>query len=159
MKIASTIRIAIALLALFVSSSAFAASDYLLMIEGVKGECAGKYITLIENADGSFSAMNILPGTYKLVAKPKAADGSVKVTRQGNPVGVNFDLECIVSPRDIATGQASGRRQQNMMAIQKMNVSIPPNGVLIGNIKVGDESSTAKGQRVAGYDLKVNKKV
>lgn len=161
-----------ALLALVVSSQVFAAgADYLLEIEGIKGECVGKHIKLTENADGSFTATDIPSGTYRLIAKPKMGDGSVKPARSSKPdaadmkiapATVNFNFEYIVSPRDPASGQASGRRQQNMMAIQKLGVALEPAGVFISEIvvtKVQDDAASSSGPRHTGYDLKVNKKV
>ncbi len=179
MKIAYFSRIVVALIALFVSTGAFAASDYLLEIEGIKGECVGKHIKLIEQADGSFTAENIPSGTYKLIAKPNAADGSVRTASMSKPPAVyNLNFDCIVSPRDPASGQASGKRdaasgqatgkrQHKPMNIQKNNVILSAGGVFISEIVVSkvqddatdDGSSTAKAGQTAGYDLKLNKKI
>lgn len=170
MKAASILRGFVALLALVVSSQVFAAgADYLLEIEGIKGECVGKHIKLTENADGSFAATDIPSGTYRLIAKPKMGDGSVKPARSSKPAvadmkaaTVDFNFEYIVSPRDPASGQASGRRQQNMMAIQKLGVALEPAGVFVSEIvvtKMQDDGASSSGPRHTGYDLKVNKKV
>ena len=184
MKTAYFSRIVVALVALFVSTGAFAASDYLLELEGIKGECVGKHIKLIEQADGSFTAENILPGTYKLVAKPNTdGSGTGKVSIS------SFNFTCTVSPRDAASGQASGKRdvatgqssgkrehasgqatgkrQHKPFNIVKTNVTIPPAGISISEIVVSkvqddatdDGSSTAKAGQTAGYDLKLAKKI
>lgn len=180
MKTAYFTRIVVALVALFVSSAAFAASDYLLELEGIKGECVGKHIKLTENADGSFTAENIPSGTYKIVAKPNDAGASV---RGRTPGTVNINFECVVSPRDAASGQASGKRdhasgqssgkrergsglatgkrQHKPMTISKRIDKMVPNGVSVGEITVGDDNDgvTAEGRVTVGYDLKLNKKV
>ena len=158
-----------AFMALFISSAAFAASDYLLEIEGIKGECTGKHIKLTENADGSWTAENIPSGTYKLMAIPVKAGISGTTSRLAQKTVIDFGFTSIVSPRDLSTGQSSGkrlRRQQNMMAIQK-SVTLEPGGVFISEIvvtKVQDDATdgagtTEKTQKVSGYDLKLEKKV
>ncbi len=146
------------LTALLFTSQAFAASDYLLEIEGIKGECKGKHIKLTENADGSFSAENIPGGTYKVVYTAKAGktgstkrgDGSVTLAFEGviAPRDVATGQSSgkrISAPRDVATGQSSGKRQHKPVTITKeWDASTPT--LILGQIVVGD----VDGDAVAG---------
>lgn len=181
MKTANFSRIVVALVALFVSTTAFAASDYLLELEGIKGECVGKHIKLTEQADGSFTAENIPSGTYKVVAKSVVPNVPVSSTStRDKSSSVEFKFECtvsqramVVSPRDVASGQSSGKRdhasgqatgkrQHKPMTISKRIDKMVPNGISLGEITVGDDDNdgaTEKGQKTAGYDLKLAKKV
>ncbi len=168
----------IALMAVLLSGSpAFAASDYLLQLEGVEGECEGKIVQLVEGADGSFSATNIPSGTYKLVYKPNApvtgADPSASAPRKRSYETVKF--EYVVSPRDAASGLATGKRQHKPMMVVK-ELARTPIVTTLGRIVVGDldgdglvdqappSTLGTKGGALdapvkAGYDLKLNKKV
>src|SRR5688572_32285068 len=115
------------LTAMLFTSQVFAASDYLLHIEGTKGEGKGKTFKLSEQSDGSFTVTNIPAGVYKLICVPaQGVDPSIphqgvakttvpyagSLADQGELVNASgkrtFNLECIVSPRDAASGQASG---------------------------------------------------
>jgi hypothetical protein len=168
----------VALVALFFAVNAFAASDYLLELDGIKGECKGKHIKLTEQADGSFTAENIPPGTYQLTYKAKA--GKTGSTKRGDG-SVTLAFEGVVSPRDVATGQSSGKRdaasgqatgkrQHKPFVITKeLDKSSPQ--FMLGEILIGDldgdgvldaaPEGTAKTSAPvkAGYDLKLAKKV
>lgn len=166
----------LAIIAVLMVSKSFAASDYLLELDGIKGECKGKHIKLTENADGSFSAENIPPGTYKLKVKGKGLAPAGFVPR---PMSFNFEgivsprdvatgqssgkRSAVEAPRDVATGQSSGKRQHKPFTITKeWDASTP--SLILGEITVGDDDNdgvdpTAKGQKTAGYDLKMAKKV
>lgn len=170
--------VAIIAMVLFASNS-FAASDYLLELEGVKGESKGKTLQLNENSDGTFTIENIPAGTYQLVYKAKQGKtGSAKRTGAGGgPHVLAFEYE-VKAPRDVATGQSSGKRQHGAVTIRKELDKSTPTKAIIGDIIVGDLDgdgtaaqgdpvngvdvklgATAKGQKTAGYDLKVAKKV
>jgi hypothetical protein len=165
-----------AVAALIVSTNALAASDYLLEIEGIKGECKGKKFKMTENSDGSFTVTNIPAGTYKLIAVPaQGVDPSIP--------HLSMKFECVVSPRDAASGQATGKRQHKPFTITKELDKMSPKGTSLGEIVVGDldgdgsadrslplrqqdnalegntSSKSTTSERPVGYDLKINKKV
>lgn len=161
---------------LLLSSKALAASDYLLEIQGVKGECNGKQFTLTENKDGSFTATNIPGGTYKLVYKPKvvvAGSNSVSTSTTFMQAKVSLTFEAIISPRDAASGLPTGKRQHKPLTITKELDNMSPPGTTIGEIIVGDLDGDGLAERsrvnstnppenagrAAGYDLKLNKKL
>lgn len=154
---------------LLITSQVFAASDFLLAIEGVKGECKGKHIKLTENADGSFTAENIPGGTYKVVYTAKAGktgstkrgDGSVTLAFEGvvSPRDVatgqsSGKRTSVKSPRDAATGQASGKRQHKPITITKeWDASTPT--LILGQIVVGDlDGDGIDGDPIPGLDVK-----
>lgn len=168
----------LAIIVVLLVSKSFAASDYLLEIDGIKGECKGKHIKLTENSDGSFSVENIPAGTYNIVYKAKQGktgstklgDGSVVLAFEGvvSPRDVatgqsSGKRSAVEAPRDAASGQATGKRQHKPFTITKeWDASTP--SLIMGQITVGDDDNdgvdpSAKGQKTAGYDLKVNKKV
>jgi hypothetical protein len=166
----------VAIAALLLASNSFAASDYLLELDGVKGEAKGKKIKLAKNADGSFSATNIPGGTYKLIyahEQPgtQVAPSQVKV--------IVMAFEGIVSPHDDASGQTSGKRdaasglptgkrQHKPFVVTKEIDKTSPKSIL-GEIIIGDVDEDGatdhQGEPVhgvvvkRGYDLKINKKV
>lgn len=162
----------LAIIAVLMVSKSFAASDYLLELDGIKGECKGKHIKLTENADGSFSAEDIPAGTYKLIYKAK--QGKTGSTKRGDG-SVTIAFEGVVSPRDVATGQSSGKRDaasgqatgkrqhKPITIIKEWDASTPT--LIMGQIVVGDLDGDGAGDAKtsapvkAGYDLKLNKKV
>jgi hypothetical protein len=168
----------LAIIAVLMVSKTFAASDYLLELDGIKGECKGKHIKLTENADGSFSIENIPAGTYNIIYKAK--QGKTGSTKRGDG-SVNIAFEGVISPRDVSTGQSSGKRsaveaprdaasglptgkrQHKPFTITKEWDANTPM-LIMGQITVGDDDNdgvdpAAKGQKTAGYDLKMAKKV
>lgn len=169
----------VAIAVLLVVSSSFAASDYLLELDGVKGEAKGKKIKLTENADGTFSATNIPGGTYKLIYAHEQP-GTQVAPSQTKVIVMAF--EGIVSPHDDASGQATGKRQHKPLVITKEIDKMSPRSIL-GEITVGDPDSDGAIDRTtgngtnnvhgvdvkpgakasapvkAGYDLALNKKV
>jgi len=169
----------LAIIAVLMVSKSFAASDYLLELDGVKGECKGKHIKLTENSDGSFSAENIPGGTYNIVYKAKQGktgstkrgDGSVVLAYEGviSPrdaaSGLPTGKSAVQSPRDPASGQATGKRQHKPFTITKeWDASTPM--LIMGQIIVGDVDGDGLGDNaktsspvIATYDLKMAKKV
>ncbi len=130
--------VAIIAMVLFASNS-FAASDYLLELEGVKGESKGKKLQLTENSDGSFTIENIPAGTYNVVYKAKQGKtGSTKRSTGagGGPHVLAFEYN-VKAPRDVATGQASGKRQHKPITISKEWDANTPM-LILGQILVGD---------------------
>jgi hypothetical protein len=168
----------LAIIAVLMVSKSFAASDFLLEIKGIDGECKGKHIKLTENSDGSFTAENIPAGTYEVTYKAK--QGKTGSTKRGDG-SVTIAFEGVVSPRDVATGQSSGKRQHSPIRITKdWDASTP--SLMLGVIVVGDVDgdgaedrttgngtnnvhgvdvklgATAKGASTTTYDLKMLKK-
>jgi hypothetical protein len=165
MKIAYFNRMLAAIAALLVSSHVFAAtSDYLLVIEGIQGECTGKKFELTENADGSFTATNIPGGTYKLVYKavPATQGGTAKTAVATGEHFKQIKLECVVSPRDAASGLPTGKRMHKPFIITKeLDKSTPL--LMLGQIVVGDldgdgASDRKPGDPIPGLDVKLGKK-
>ncbi len=168
----------LAIIAVLMVSKSFAASDYLLELDGIKGECKGKHIKLTENPDGSFTAENIPGGTYKLVYKAK--QGKTGSTKRGDG-SVVLEFEGVVSPRDVATGQSSGKRDaasgqatgkrqhKPIRIVKEWDASTPM--LIMGQIIIGDldgdgvvdtppaGDATMGAPVKAGYDLKMAKKV
>lgn len=169
----------VAVAALLFVSNSFAASDFLLEIDGVKGECKGKHIKLTEQPDGSFTAENIPAGTYEISYKAKAR----KTGYSAEPITetVSFSFFCIVSPRDhasglptgkrsavqsprdAASGQATGKRTHKPIRITKeWDASTPQ--MVVGTIVVGDvdddglPDDAAQGDPVHGVDVKLGTK-
>ncbi len=155
----------VAIAALLLVSNSFAASDYLLELDGVKGECKGKHIKLTENSDGSFTAEGIPAGTYNVVYKAKQGkSGSAKRSAAGGgPHVLAFEYE-VKAPRDVATGQSSGKRQHKPVTISKeWDASTPT--LILGQVTVGDldgdgvDAKTKSTPQIATYDLVMAKKV
>ncbi|HEY6170954.1 MAG TPA: hypothetical protein VIX80_01730 [Candidatus Kapabacteria bacterium] len=161
----------LAIIVVLVVSKSFAASDYLLELDGVKGECKGKHIKLTENADGSFSVENIPAGTYNVIYKAK--QGKTGSAKRGDG-SVVIEFEGVVSPRDVSTGQSSGKRDaasgqatgkrqhKPIRIVKEWDANTPM--LIMGQITVGDDDNdgvdpAAKGAKTAGYDLKMAKKV
>jgi hypothetical protein len=160
---------------LLLATTSFAASDYFLELDGVKGECKGKHIKLTENSDGSFTAENIPAGTYNIVYKAKQGktgstkrgDGSVVLAFEGVisprdaasglPTGKRSSIQ---SPRDPASGQATGKRQHKPISISKEWDANTPM-LIMGQIVVGDldgDGVAAQGDPVHGIDIKIGAK-
>ena len=151
----------LAIIAVLMVSKSFAASDYLLEIEGIKGECKGKHIKLTENSDGSFSTENIPAGTYNVIYR--ARQGKTGSTKRGDG-SVVLAFEGVVSPRDIATGQSSGKRQHSPVRITKEWDANTPM-LIMGQILIGDldgdgvvDQTAAQGDPVHGVDVKLGAK-
>ena len=167
-----------AIITVLMVSKSFAASDYLLELDGIKGETKSKKIKLTENSDGSFSAENIPAGTYNVIYKAKQGktgstkrgDGSVNIAFEGvvsprDPAsGLPTGKSAVQSPRDPASGQATGKRQHKPFTITKEWDANTPM-LIMGQITVGDDDgdgvdAAAKAGGVkTGYDVKMNKKV
>ena len=92
--------------AMFIASSAFAAVDAYLKIEGGKGE----FKKVVKCVDGACTISDLAPGEYTVSA---CAEGGKALS----PAEVASHT--ITSPRDVATGQASGKRQHQPVRITK----------------------------------------
>jgi hypothetical protein len=159
-KIKLSVLAAFLLLVSF-SSSYAASADYFLKIEGIDGEAKGKSFDLTENSDGSFTVSGIPAGKYKLLYSAKQGKTGMTKRESSTPEVIEFTCE-IKSPRDAASGQASGKRTYKPISISK-RIDKGAAGVSLGEITVGDLDGDGKGERSsvksAGYDLKLNKKV
>ena len=92
--------------AMFVASTAFAAVDSYLRIEGGKGD----FKKVVKCVNGACTFADLAPGEYTVVAC--AADGKALPP-------ADVASHTITSPRDLATGQASGKRQHQPFRITK----------------------------------------
>lgn len=133
----STIAAA-AIIAMASAPAAFAASDYLLELDGLKGESKAS----VEVASWSFGACNA----------GACASGSA--------------VQTIKSPRDAATGQASGKRQHGVVKVtasqNTQSLRESPTRASTGKTAVAQEatgSGTTEKTRPAnaGWDLATNK--
>jgi type VI protein secretion system component Hcp len=92
--------------ALTIASPALAASDYLLEIEGVKGEAAAT----IEINSWSWGVSNPAQASSHEVKSPRdAASGLATGKRQHMPIRI-VRGSAVEAPRDAASGQATGKR-------------------------------------------------
>ena len=90
---------------LSIASTAFAASDSYLKIESSKGEKR-----VVRCADGACTVSDLAPGDYTVTcctADGKALTGSAAVSHE------------IKSPRDLASGQATGKRMHKPFTVTK----------------------------------------
>jgi len=101
----NTLRSLILLGAIAFASTAFAAqSDYFLKIEG-KGTSR-----IVDCSSGACTVSNLAPGDYTVTA----------CTKDGKPLdaqaAANHEIK---SPRDVATGQSTGKRMHKPITITK----------------------------------------
>ncbi len=168
MKTRNTFSVLAALLAIvFFAKTSFAASDYLLELDGIKGECKGKHIKLTENSDGTFSAQDIPGGTYTVIYKAKAGKTGATKRTTDNTASLSFtyqkiEWDCIVSPRDVATGQSSGKRMHKPFVITKELDKTAPS-TTVGEVTVGDVDGDGMADRntgdpIHGVDVKLGAK-
>jgi hypothetical protein len=150
---------ALAIVALFAART-FAASDYLLEIEGVKGEATGKKFKMTEQPDGSWLAQNVPAGTYKICYTVNNVTWTeqTRSTGKSSSQNVRFDFE-VSMPRDAQSGMATGKRMHKPFVITKELDKMSPRTTL-GEILVGDldgDGSVDKttGDPVHGVDVKL----
>jgi hypothetical protein len=99
------IRLFLLVGAMFVASSAFAASDYYLHFKGGKG--GEKKVPILNDA---CTVSDLAPGEYTVTVC--TADGKALATEDAAACAIS-------SPRDVATGQSSGKRQHGEIKIIK----------------------------------------
>lgn len=165
----ATLALALGLIA---HTTAFAASDYLLEIDGVKGK---QTIPLNDNST-EITLQDLPAGNYKFTIKQRngaPVEGSGQVTINVQAADVNGDgaaearktlvlphvLESsgraasdIKSPRDVATGQASGKRQHQPITFSKRIDKASP---VLYRLEQAATSMTIK----VSYDVAMNKKI
>lgn len=102
----SLLRSLLVLSAFVCAATAFAAhSDYYLKIEGGKGDRR-----VVPCPNGECTLTDLAPGDYTLTA----------CTQDGKPLDAESAATYeIKSPRDVATGQSSGKRQHKPISITK----------------------------------------
>lgn len=162
---AATLALALGLIA---HTTAFAASDYLLEIDGVKGK---QTIPLNENST-EITLQDLPPGNYKFTIKQRngaPVEGSGQVTINVQAADVDGDgaaetrktlvlphvLESsgnVKSPRDVATGQSSGKRQHQPITFSKR---IDKSSPVLYRLQQAATSMTIK----VSYDVAMNKKI
>lgn len=104
--------------AMLVASSAFAAENMYLTIEKVKG--GGKKVVLCTN--GACTVSDLAPGEYTVSVC--SADGKALTDDSAK--------SAVISPRDVATGQSTGKRQHGAVRITKeWSASSPQLGIAI----------------------------
>ena len=128
------------LLLLVVAANVFAAADIYLKIEGIPGESKAR---IIRCPDGSCTTDDVPAGDFTVTVcdakgNPLTSHENYKLTVQFNPKEVTISKSSssstrtsttsttatatgsdIVSPRDAASGQASGKRQHKPVKIVK----------------------------------------
>jgi hypothetical protein len=159
MRTHNKFSILVAAVIVLLAARSFAASDYLLEIEGVKGECSGKKFKMTQQSDGSWLAKGVPAGTYKICY---SVDNTLWTEQKSSgktvPPMVTFNFE-VQAPRDMATGQASGKRMHKPFVITKELDKMSPKTTL-GEILVGDldgdgSVDKATGDPVHGVDVKL----
>ena len=135
------IRLNALLTLLLFSSSSFAATDFYLKIEGTKGESQVVHCT-----NGSCVVPPLKVGDYTVLV----------CTAEGEVIPGNLDLMySVVSPRDAASGLATGKRQHKALTIT-MELG---RGATPGNIITIDEagSQIALGVDAAGANAALSR--
>ncbi|HJW28383.1 MAG TPA: type VI secretion system tube protein Hcp [Saprospiraceae bacterium] len=130
----------IAIAALLFTANLYAAADYYLKIDGVKGESA----RIVRCPDGACVIDNLAPGSFSITVCDDKGNpittNNFKLTVQFNPkeytvtksavresptkastggTGITTATSEIVSPRDPASGQATGKRQHKPVTFVK----------------------------------------
>ncbi|HYM20765.1 MAG TPA: type VI secretion system tube protein Hcp [Candidatus Kapabacteria bacterium] len=113
------------------AAQSFAAMDYYLKIEGIKGESKGKS-TIVRCPDGSCSVDGLAPGEYTVSLvdangkawlpsnfKFECALVCRKAGGEQKDAMAAADQKSVQSPRDVATGMATGRRMHQPITITK----------------------------------------
>ena len=137
-----TFRSLVLLGAIAFASTAFAAqSDYFLKIEG-KGTSR-----IVDCSSGACTVSNLAPGDYTVTA----------CTKDGKPLdaqaAANHEIK---SPRDLATGQASGKRMHKPITITKEWSASSP--LLKVTVPEQDSPLELRCSPKATYDIKKNEK-
>ncbi len=91
----------VALIAIFSTVNAFAALNGYLKIEGKKG-----IMKIVKCMDGTCTVDGLAAGTYMVTLCD--AKGTPHVLEASGKIAFTYDVK---APRDVATGQASGKRQ------------------------------------------------
>lgn len=125
-------------------STAFAASDYYLQIKDSKTDSAPR---LVKCPDGACTITGLSVDTYSLAL----------VDASGKPLD-NSKLECAVtSPRDAASGMATGKRMHKPFTISKEMRSaqlVTTEGESSVTLACVSPTEPAAAAKAAGYDLK-----
>ena len=104
--------------AMLVASSVFAAENMYLTIEKVKG--GGKKVVPCPN--GVCTISDLAPGEYTVSV----------CSAEGKALTDDSAKSAVISPRDVATGQSSGKRQHGSIRITKeWSASSPQLGIAI----------------------------
>lgn len=99
----------IALIAIFSTVNAFAALNGYLKIEGKKG-----VVKIVKCMDGTCAIDGLDAGTYMVTLCD--AKGTPHVLEASGKITFTYDVK---APRDVATGQSSGKRQHKPITITK----------------------------------------
>jgi len=135
-----TLKLVAVLIAVLLPTMASAATDMFLQIKLDKGESV-----IVACSNGACATGPLAAGTWTVSV----------CTERGKPIPTNLALEyAIVSPRDMASGQASGKRQHGAVTIHKeISRAAPTNTITIdeagtqlalGTTSVGVEAAQAK---------------
>jgi hypothetical protein len=146
--------ISFAVAATLISSSSFAALNNFLQIKGSKGSSQ-----IVSCPNGACTVPSLVADTYAVSV----------VDAQGKSVAVDSKYECsIASPRDSASGMATGKRMHKPFVITKeFSVSTVEIAQDETNLSIACTSSPAKpapvavdasAAKTATYDVKASKK-
>lgn len=149
--------ISFAVVATLISSSSFAALNSYLQIKGSKGSSQ-----IVSCPNGTCTVPSLIADSYTVSV----------VDAQGKPVSVSDAMSCdIKSPRDSASGMATGKRMHKPFVLTKelsstslsvaqdeSNVSITCTSSAVDTAAPIATDATAKAAATATYDLKAAKK-
>ena len=122
-----SLKFAALLLACLLPGWAQAASDMFLQIKPEKGEAV-----IVRCVDGACATGPLAAGSWKVSV----------CSESGKPVPMDLDLEyAIVSPRDSASGMATGKRQHGTITIRK-EIGRVAAAAAAGNTVTVEESGT-----------------
>ena len=125
------------------ASTAFAAHNDYVKIEGAKGAAR-----IVDCSSGTCTVANLAPGDYTVTActaDGKALDAKAAASHE------------IKSPRDLATGQASGKRMHKPVTITKEWSAASP--ILHVTVPEQDSPLVLQCSPKAGYDVKKSEKI